>query len=317
MQNSTGIDMSNDKVAIVVPTCRGYLIQPQSIPVKWYVVHDSCKIRNDDTKDAVNIRHFDKNLYGEKSDSIRSVGFLQAVADGADFILSTDDDCVLPINWAKEHVSVLKSEIHPWWFTTNVARPRGMPYEADKLPVAISHGLWNGVPDMDARTQLETKSVMAIHDDTWERINPPFSQCAMNFGFRAEVLNSMYQPFQGVHTPFDRFADIWGGLVSQRTLMGHGYSFMNGGACVHHERASDAEVNLEKEKPGIECNELLWKHIWNFNSWGSTTEVSYLRLSEVLKMFGQTKGGSKWEPYFNQLSLNMQTWTGLVKNLSQ
>lgn len=183
-------------------------------------------------------------------------------------------------------------------------RPRGVPYHSYSR-VAISHGLWNGVPDLDAITQREVGAVDVQHENRWRRISAPFPQSAMNFGFTRDVMPVMYQPFQGEGTPFDRYADIWGGLLAQRVLSAHDWLFMNGGACVYHMRASSVDANLIKERPGMAVHEDFWRHVWSFKDFGTSVTASYLRLAHHVAKFDQE---NKWGGYFQHLAYNMRSW---------
>ena len=298
------------KVAAVVPTCREFTIPEQSIPVDWYVVHDreERKVFGQRT-DIIAPAPL---LFGQRCDSIRSAGFLQAYNDGAEIILTVDDDCSIPVGWAESHATALLEPHTTWEPTMHQYRPRGVPYRSYSR-VGISHGLWNGVPDLDALTQKDVGPVNVQHSGKWRRISAPFPQSAMNFGFVREVMPVMYQPYQGEGTPFDRYADIWGGLLAQKVLAHHGWLFMNGGALVHHTRASDVDVNLVKEAPGMAAHETFWRHVWAFSDFGSTVTSSYLRLAHHVAKFDKA---GKWDGYFGGLARNMVAWAEAVTPMS-
>jgi hypothetical protein len=118
----------------------------------------------------------------------------------------------------------------------------------------------------------------------------------------------MYHPPQGNNQPYDRFDDIWMGLFAQRVLVAHGYAFLNGGAVVYHERASDAEVNKKKEAPGIKTNERLWRWVWDFVPEGDDLVADYGRLAEHLTDFEGADG------YFKALCEKMHRWLTLVED---
>jgi hypothetical protein len=308
-------------IAVVVPTCRGFTIPRQTVPVKWYIVHDEIQrdlVYNLGPEDDFAIIHVvapDPEMYGRKCDSIRSAGFLQAMQDGAKYVLTVDDDCFIPPDWAQQHVQHLKSRTSLWSHTVHRWRTRGMPYSDADVPVAVTHGLWDGVLDLDARTQKDLIVTHQFrHDGRWAPIAPPFAQSAMNFGFRAEVGVCMYQPAQGPDTPFDRFADIWGGLFAQRVLSLHDYAFLNGGAIVYHQRASNVEVNLVKEGPGIECHESFWRHVWAFSNKKATLTGTYMALANHVEDFRTTE--KEWKNYFGQIARNMRTWATLLESAS-
>jgi hypothetical protein len=286
------------RIAAVIPTCRKVIIPEQSVEVNWFVVHDQeeREVINEHGAQVSHIIAPDKEMYGEKCSSIRS--------------LTTDDDCFLPFDWAEDHITALRSEVHPWSMSIKQPlRTRGLPYLARNLPVAISHGLWDGVPDIDGQTQMAGHGFLVRHEGRWDRIHPPFAMSSMNFGFRREVMPVMYQPAQGGDLPYDRFDDIWLGLMAQRVLQAHGYAFLNGGACVYHTRASDAEVNAKKEAPGLKVHERFWQYVWAFQPEGDDLVADYQRLTVVVAAFeDDTTSG-----YFRRLADNMREWLNLVQ----
>lgn len=288
-------------IAAVTPTCRSFTVPAQTRDVRWYVVHDEQErvVHGD----ATNIIAPDKSMFGRQCDSIRSAGFLQAYRDGADFILTVDDDCFVPLDWAEDHVKGLQRAVHPWWMTTRVWT-RGMPKEPEPMPIGISHGVWDGVPDLGADEQRRYPRLLIRNDGEWMRIHYPFPQSAMNLGFRRGVACVMYQPAQGPDEGFDRFADIWGGLLAQRCLSLHDYAAMNGGAVVYHTRASNVDVNLKKEEAGAKIHEHFWRFVWNFNRRGQTLEETYSMLADHVAKFDGD--------YFKRTSERMHRWLTLL-----
>lgn len=312
--------MSERTIAAVVPTCRGFTIPEQTVPVHWYIVHDR-EQRPVEYNDPVNdkVTHIvapDVAMYGERCDCIRSAGFLAAARDGHAYILTVDDDCTLPIDWAEAHRRALMRGVSLWTNTHPDVTVRGMPWFGEFLPVAISHGLWDGVPDLDGRRQAELEARKELYqragDGRWKPINAPFPQSAMNLGFVREVASVMYQPRQGPGTPFDRFADMWGGLFAQRCLTLHGYAFKNGGAIVHHRRASDTAKNIEKETPGLAVHDKLCKYVWRFDERGVTLSHTYMKLAEYLGQFPYVATNAQDGDYFLKISENMRAWAAAV-----
>ena len=305
------------KVAAVVPTCRGFTVPKQSIPVDWYIVHDQKRQPVSVENQSINVVDIvapDEAMYGRRSDSIRSAGFMQAAVDGADFILTVDDDCSIPIDWAERHVKALQLETHPWSYTVPGINTRGMPYEFKPYRVAVSHGLWDGVLDLDAKTQLASPGLKPHrHSDYWSRIHPPFAMSGMNVGFRREVLPVMYFPMMGDREPFDRFADIWCGVFSQAVLVRHGYAFVNGGSCVYHKRASDAFANRVSEAPGLIANEELWVRVFNALSGYKTLVEDYLTVADLVGSIEWSN--ATWRDYFKRLSHNMRKWADTTASL--
>jgi hypothetical protein len=199
--------------------------------------------------------------YGAKTSAIRQSGLEYGYAEGYDYVLTVDDDCILPADWAANHRSTLGGLVPVVVNTVpgHVIRGRTVDH---MLPIGISHGLWSGVLDYPAWWQLSNNPPnIKIEDRGWEKISSPFPMCGMNVGFRREVLPAVF--FQ--HT-FLRHDDIFAGWLAQQVLDLHGYGFANGGAVVQHLRASNAEENLKKEAPGDAVNKALLSHIRNFRT---------------------------------------------------
>jgi len=263
---------------VVLPTCRGYTIPQQTIKVDWCVVHDRQEWpieveRDDDVRDNENegalqgpgqIRHIvvpRPEIYGERTSAIRQSGLDYGYLEGYSQVITVDDDCVLPRDWAESHVKALSGLVTVANNTVPGQTIRGLPRDY-MLPVGISHGLWSGVLDYPAWFQIANDpGLVEIEDTGWRPIRSPFPMCGMNVGFRREVLPAVF--FQ--HT-FRRHDDIFAGWIAQAILDLHGYGYVNGGAVVRHERASNAAENLKKEAPGDKVNTALLSHVRGFQS---------------------------------------------------
>jgi len=291
----------------VVPTCRGFKIPPQTVAVNWIIVHD----RERRPVEGPVFRHIiapDPWLFGQGSDSIRSAGFACAYAHGSpgDIILTVDDDCQIPPDWAAQHVLAMTLYQPRWSYTVPGLATRGTSVQTN--PVAISHGLWDGVPDLYAHHQMPDDYHRMPKD--WHAIQAPFAQSSMNLGFRWEVTPVMYQPAQGPDTGFDRFADIWCGVMAQR-LLARNWAFVNGAAVVYHQRASNREVNLKKESPGLIYHEDFWNYVWyDYRpiAWEAPLMGQYEHLAKHIAM---------WAPhaYFLELGKRMTKWLDHLKSL--
>lgn len=203
-------------------------------------------------------------LVCDHADSVRNLGFLAAVRRPyqPDVIVTLDDD-VAP--WGgndpiQEHLDALAKKVPVSWFSTASEYMRGFPYgvrgEAD---VWVSHGVWEGVRDYDAPTQLV-------------RGNPPagFYQgpipkgcltpvCGMNLAWRVEAAPYVYFAPMGEKHGVHRFGDIWMGVYLKRALDSRGKAVVTGYSTVHHTRASNVFANLRQEAEGIAWNEHWWE----------------------------------------------------------
>jgi reversibly glycosylated polypeptide/UDP-arabinopyranose mutase len=95
-------------------------------------------------------------IIARKNASIRSFGFWKAWQQAPDMIVTLDDDC-FPVSedFLATHWHNLQKRVTLGWEQTAPFFTRGFPYLIrDEARVVLSHGLWLGVPDLDAPTQL-------------------------------------------------------------------------------------------------------------------------------------------------------------------
>lgn len=240
-------------------------------------------------------------IYGERTSAIRQAGLDYGFAEGYQFVLTVDDDCVLPLDWAEQHVAALGG-IVPVCNNTVPGHPiRGLPVGLD-LPVGISHGLWSGILDWPAWHQIANNpDPVELLNRGWKPVRSPFPMCGMNVGFRREVLPAVF--FQ--HT-FRRHDDIFAGWVAQAALDLHGYGYVNGGAVVLHERASNAKDNFRKEAPGDAVNKALLSHVRGFQGTYCDVAGTFDRLAAHV---GRLRvGNAESDRLIQEYAASMQTW---------
>lgn len=197
----------------------------------------------------------DKDLIYNFNDGVRNLGFAKAYQDGAEYILSLDDDTLPCDHTIIEHLTILQTKQPISWVnTTNQNYMRGFPYGIrEEAPVKISHGGWTGVADFDASTQL----VLGTPEQEMKKMIVPkgalFPMCIMNVMFHRDATPYMYQaPMFG---DINRFADIFAGIEAKKDMDRLGWAVATGYSIVRHERASDPFVNLIKEAKGLKMNE--------------------------------------------------------------
>lgn len=276
------------KIAVVVPT-----IRPESwikFIQEWALLfgkHEVLLFKVDDSEDFPRCTGTDfsnqhrvksflpdrKEWLFNKTDGCRNLGFYFAAKHDIDVIISLDDD-VYPIPGTdpiQDHINALNMQVSPHWMSTAQDwRVRGIPVGGEKWPVMLSHGVWSGVPDFDAPTQLLNPNVENI---TFNRTNIPvgvlFPMCIMNVAFRRELLPWMYQAPMGKRLAEfdlptgDRFADIWSGIIAKRACDANQWGVVTGYSIAHHSRASDPFVNLQKESIFMKANETFSSEFYN------------------------------------------------------
>ena len=249
------------KIAIVTPTNRPEKIQDflaawkeqfDKYDCKLYIVRDG-KHPTVTGQTVKQVMGSYSDLIYNFNDGVRNLGFAAAYKDGADIIISLDDDVTPCGDTVGDHLQALNMETNTSWMNTaEKYRMRGYPF-GNKSEVVLSHGTWKGVADFDASSQLvhKTPSVETF------RIPVPksclFPMCIMNVAFKRQMTPYMYQaPMFG---DINRFADIWGGIEAKKDIDANGWAAVTGYAKVNHLRASDPFVNLVKEARGIGMNE--------------------------------------------------------------
>lgn len=254
----------------------------------------------------------DSWIIPRRTDCIRSFGFFKAVQFSPDVIITLDDDCYPSSpKFVETHRDRLMSEAESeaWVATGDGAPSRGMPYRHTqrKKPTAINHGLWTGIPDFDAVTQLSVHRTGEVFTPK-DQVIPSsmyFPMCGMNLSFKSMVLPAMYFLLMGKDRPYDRFGDIWCGIMVKRICDHLGYYVRSGLPYVEHQRASDIWTNLRKELAGYEVNERLWAEVDNIRLTGDTFRTCYKELASKLNLAGE---------YWTQLKRAMQVWADLFED---
>lgn len=260
-----------------------------------------------------------------RSDTVRSFGYWLAWTRGYQFLMTLDDDCY-PARGYEELDLLHKEALHRtrWFNTLNSVRPRGVPYRnLGSRPVHVNHGIWQGVLDYDAPQQLvDPVPETYTHDN---RIVPhgayhPF--CGMSAMWRREAIPLSYHLLMGYiksirrgfenfiePLPFDRFGDIWCGIIQKRVCDHLGWVVSTGTPYIHHDRASDPFRNLIKEAPGIAENETFWERIDAVRLDGLRTPTEcYRGVAAAVRGFG-----GEHAAYWARLGDAMERWSLLFE----
>jgi len=129
----------------------------------------------------------------------------------------------------------------------------------------------------------------------------------MNLAFRAEALALMYLPLMGQNSPYDRFDDIWGGIIAKKVCDRLGWHIAIGEPIVQHNRASNPFTNLVKEAAGIGRNETFWEEVDERELHCDTAGECMLELAEH---FCESD-----DPHTVQLGKAIPRWIHHVNNL--
>ena len=250
-------------VAVVVPSNRPTSLAAWLARWRLYLGNASLYIVEDGPETWATIRAdlgADAWIIPRETDCVRGWGYLQAMRAKADIILTMDDDVFpdYPTDGIAEHVRALTTpqDAHGWGRMLADVRTRGIPEGA---PPVINHGLWTNVPDLDARMQLSKPPLPDRERYPLETIltmGLQYPISGMNLSWWSHWTPVLYFGLMGRHietgVPWgvDRCGDIWAGLAAKRLADYYQASIRSGTPFVHHARASDPRVNLEKEASG-------------------------------------------------------------------
>lgn len=275
--------MAIKNIAVVVPTIR----MKESIPAfmeAWkplFEKHNVELILVDDTGDIPKIIYnneaiidfdaLETNLISNKCAGVRQLGFLYIAKylPDVEYIFTTDDDCFPIGDPIAEHIYQLQSKVSSldWMNTCLDVMPRGYPYaDRNNIPVMLSHGVWKGVPDLDAPTQLLNIN-QKLETEFYEGKIPRgiyFPMCGMNLAFRREALPYIYFAPVGQFKGAERWDDIFAGILIVKKFAELNWGIVSGYAKVNHLRASNVFTSLAKEAVGIRHGEEFWKDPENY-----------------------------------------------------
>jgi len=197
---------------------------------------------------------------------VRNLGFafIAKYLPEVEAIMALDDDTRPIGDTLQDHIDILKQRVPVSWMSTANHYMRGFPYKVrDEAEVVLSHGVWEGVADWDAPTQLVLNG--NFPEVTFPKMPVPkgayFPVCAMNMMFKRKLLPFIYQaPFAThMNPPVGRPDDILAGIVAKREIDKRGWAAVTGYAKVLHERASNVYKNLQLEAKTIELFEDFWR----------------------------------------------------------
>lgn len=193
---------------------------------------------------------------------VRNLGFAYVAKylPDVEYIVTLDDDEVPVGDPIQDHIDALNMRVPISWMSTASKYMRGFPYGVrDEAEVVLSHGVWEGVADWDAPTQLTqgnrpvTFPMMPIPKGVY------FPMCIMNVAFKRKLLPHMYQAPPAPELNIGRTDDIFCGILAKREIDKQGWAAVTGYARTHHERASNVYSNLNLEAKTIQLMETFWQ----------------------------------------------------------
>lgn len=215
----------------------------------------------------------------------KNVGYLAAIASGAEMIIETDDDNIpMPTFWNERQAAVRATVISdPRWiniyayFSKSRIWPRGLPLReiqrenialeeavTDEIYCPIQQGLADGDPDVDAIYRLvaelpvefQKRDPIALTGEAW----CPFN--SQNTTWWAAAFPLLYLPY---YCSF-RMTDIWRSFVAQRIAYANGWGILFHSATVFQERNEHNLMrDFEEEIPGYLRNDEIRQALTNLS----------------------------------------------------
>lgn len=274
------------RVACVVPSCREAQVlefvrtwqsQLATSLVRLYVVEDGPARSFRFGASAGTLTHLSwadapdgmLDCISVRSPGCRQIGFWHAYHDGADVIVTLDDD----VRPEGEELFVRFVEILdgglPLWVDPMVNyRSRGYPTtNTGRLPVAFHVGTFAGIPDVDGETQLAVEARFTTEPPRYvprPTIVPAGQLLPVNggiCGWRRELTPFVHYTVWAPEQDYRRFDDIWMGIILKQVLDLTGRHLSYGPPGVRHERASDARQNAQLERTAKGWNERFWEQL--------------------------------------------------------
>jgi len=294
-----------------------------------------------------------KDIIPYDSDNRRNVGYLMALEEGCDFIISIDDDnhCVSGQPYFGEHAVVVREDMegeavhcsNGWYNICELMEtdppgiyPRGFPYHArhvrqeqdlkvERGPVHINEGLWLQDPDVDAITWLACRPQakgfhhrsLLLGGDTWTAINTQNTALARQ-AVAAFYFLRMGYPVAGLR--IDRYGDIFAGYFCQACARHLAYGVRVGTPVARHARnAHDYLRDLREELGCILLVEELSEWLRELSLQGSTYQEAYLCLADMIDEAVEDFSGVIWDQqardYFHLITGHMRTWIRAVDTI--
>lgn len=287
------------------------------------------------------------------SDNRRNIGFLLALKQGCDLVISIDDDN-FPLKdkdflkhhlivGTKQKLPVVRTNSH-WFNICDLLKknpdqriyPRGYPYskrwqdisiiqEEKEVQIMLNEGLWVNDPDVDSITRINQdvkiidflgkQTVLDI--GTWSPIN------TQNTAFQIDLLPAFYFFLMGEKVDnliINRYGDIWAGLFIKKIMDSLGYYAAFGNPLVNHIRNKhDLFEDLKQELGCIIYTDLLVDILEDVNPKGRNPIDLSLDLSNQLLKYtlGDKRFSRDFKLYMKKLNYNQKVWLETIQKLKQ
>jgi hypothetical protein len=280
------------------------------------------------------------------SDVRRNIGYLYAAAQGADVIISIDDDnYALPQHdYIGNHSIVgtvpdidtatskngwlnvcqmldfgINRPIYPRGFLVTKMHEDTFDWgAANSKVVAANSGLWTLSPDVDAITNIVLLPTskgyeswmrqVALGQDTWCPLN------SQNTSFMRQALPAFFfipQGFKYNHQTIDRYGDIWMGFLVEKVAQHMGQTVTYGAPLVAHLRNKHNYIkDLSMEVGGMVLNEQIARWIIDAEipAECDTYATAYMKLMRIISQRARETLDADAGMYFQWLVQWAETW---------
>jgi hypothetical protein len=288
------------------------------------------------------------------SDNRRNVGYLMAYAQGAEFLISIDDDnfCRPDEDFFAQHAVVCGAEsvqtvadsatgFYNICSLLEMEHPgpiyaRGFPYRfrhqeerpqrvERSISVHMNAGLWLMDPDIDGITWLVAKprvtgfrgESVVLGTRTWSPIN------SQNTALRYEAIPAYYYIRMGyplLGMPIDRYGDIFSGYFAQACTRHLGGYIRVGTPVAEHKRNSHNYMkDATNEWACIQLSEDLIPWLMEARLEGTSYSDVFRSFSFALEDAVETFRGSIWTAavlgYFHQMAYYMRAWLAACRRI--
>jgi reversibly glycosylated polypeptide len=268
---------------------------------------------------------------GWKSIQRRNIAILEALAWGADYIITCDDDnAPVYLGWVETALRMFTDDVahreyacphtapsgffNPGVLCTPRTFARGLPYDMDRseanrfkpcdvckdTPVGVVAGLWLGDPDIDAMERMVNAPYVAncFGNVLATKVYAPLNS-------QSTVWDRQLAPLMAVLPHVGRMDDIWGGYIAQKVLYQLGWGIHYGFPLVRQERNDhDLVKDLEKEIIGYKWTGDLCR----------TLDLTPVDSDKPIEMYDYIAESLFSAPYFPDDTVDfMQAWANDVR----
>jgi hypothetical protein len=293
-------------------------------------------------------------LIAYNSDHRRNVGFLMALGEECDYMISIDDDnlCQDGGEFVEEHAIVCQGEREfevidsssGWYNVCELLEmrpanvyPRGFPYRSrhsstqssrrvESGVVHLNAGLWLQEPDLDAITWLANPATacsfhgpsLVFGRDTWSPINTQNTALHRD-AVAAFYFVSMAHSIGGLQ--MGRYGDIFSGYFCQACIRHLGYRLRVGVPIVNHLRNRHNYLfDLGQELPCIWLLEDFAEWLRELRLQGEDYPEAYLCLADAIDESVEKFRGFIWNDsartWFHQTAKDMRQWIQAVRTVA-